>query len=81
MLCHYPTSTFNPASLLPSHVSAGLRPLGYRLQRGYSVLIPVTVETLSRLLQIADAVLQQGARPTVVPSEDRYGYSKISARQ
>jgi len=65
-----------PSVSAPLPASAPLRPLGYRVQRGYSVLIPVTVETLPRLLQIADAVLQQGARPTIVSSEDRYGYSE-----
>jgi uncharacterized protein YggE len=65
-----------PSVSVPLPAGAALRPLGYRVQRGYSVLIPVTVETLPRLLQIADAVLQQGARPTIVSSEDRYGYSE-----
>ncbi|MCS7193157.1 MAG: SIMPL domain-containing protein [Armatimonadetes bacterium] len=50
-----------------------LRPLGYRVQRGYGVTMPVSVETLDKLLQIADAVLQQGVRPMVV-TEERYGY-------
>lgn len=58
-------------STLPT--SAALRPLGYRVQRGYSVLIPVTVENLTRLLQIADAVLQQGARPAVTVDNGHYG--------
>ncbi|MCS7187472.1 MAG: SIMPL domain-containing protein [Armatimonadetes bacterium] len=55
----------------PSPVA--LRPLGYRVQKGYGIVLPVSVETLDKLLQLADAVLQQGARPTVV-TEERYGY-------
>ncbi len=59
------------SSGVPSPVA--LRPLGYRVQKGYGVTMPVSVEMLDKLLQIADAVLQQGARPTVT-AEDRYGY-------
>ncbi|MCS7264520.1 MAG: SIMPL domain-containing protein [Armatimonadetes bacterium] len=59
------------SSGIPSPIA--LRPLGYRVQRGYGVTMPVSVETLDKLLHIADAVLQQGARPTVV-TEERYGY-------
>ncbi len=50
-----------------------LRPLGYRVQRGYSITMPVTVEKLDELLKIADAVLKQGARLTVL-AEDRSYY-------
>ncbi len=59
------------SSGVPSPIA--LRPLGYRVQRGYGVTMTASVETLDKLLQIADAVLQQGARPTVT-TEDRYGY-------
>ncbi|MGQ9519250.1 MAG: SIMPL domain-containing protein [Candidatus Fervidibacter sp.] len=66
-------------SALPT--SAVLRPLGYRVQRGYSVLIPVTVENLTHLLPIADAVLQQGARPAVTvdsgPYSERLPYTLL----
>jgi len=57
---------------IPSPVA--LRPLGYRVQKGYGVVMPVSVENLDKLLKIADAVLQQGVRPTTVAGEERYGY-------
>jgi len=57
---------------VPSPVA--LRPLGYRVQKGYGVVMPVSVENLDKLLKIADAVLQQGVRPTTVTGEERYGY-------
>ncbi len=75
------TERFAVIPLQPS-VSSGLpattalRPLGYRVQKGYSVMLPVSVENLDKLLQIADAVLQQGARPTVTTDNGRYGYSE-----
>ncbi len=65
---------------LPPSISSGtpspiaLRPLGYRVQKGYGIMMPANVENLDKLLQIADAVLKQGARPTVVTGEERYGY-------
>lgn len=66
-----------PSISTPVPAPAALRPLGYRVQRGYSVMMPVTVEALDKLLQIADAVLQQGARPTVITGEERsYGYAE-----
>jgi len=73
------TERFAVIPLQPS-ISSGapspiaLRPLGYRVQRGYGVTMPISVENLDKLLQIADAVLKQGARPTVVTGEERYGY-------
>ncbi|MFA0737513.1 MAG: hypothetical protein LKKZDAJK_000601 [Candidatus Fervidibacter sp.] len=68
------TERFAVIPLQPS-ISSGasspiaLRPLGYRIQKGYGIMVPVSVENLDKLLQIADAVLKQGARPTVVTGE------------
>ncbi len=59
--------------------SLALRPLGYRVQRGYSLTLPVTVEKLGELLAIADAVLKHGARPTVLGGEERGYYSERPA--
>lgn len=64
----------NISSGVPSPVT--LRPLGYRVQRGYGVTMPVSVGTLDKLLQIADTVLQQGARPTVTTEERYSSYSE-----
>lgn len=73
------TERFAVIPLQPS-ISSGtpspvaLRPLGYRVQRGYGVTMSISVDALDKLLQIADAVLKQGARPTVLTGEERYGY-------
>ncbi len=74
------TDRFAVIPLQPSVLSGlpttALRPLGYRVQKGYSIMLPVSAEKLDKLLQIADAVLQQGARPTAIASDERYGYSE-----
>ena len=59
---------------LSSSTPIALRPIGYRIHRGYNLTLPVTVEKLNELLAIADAVLKHGARPTALLGEDRYTY-------
>jgi len=61
--------SFNITPLQPSLDSSSMNPttlpaLGYRAQRDYTVTPASDVKSIHKLIQIADAALQPGARPT-----------------
>jgi uncharacterized protein YggE len=60
--------------------SVALKPLGYRVQRGYSVQIPVTPNTLDNVIGMAGVILEHGARPSATPDSSSYGYSSYSSK-
>lgn len=66
-------SEFTVVPIMPGG-QAGLKPVGYRVQREYKICLPVTEKSLDKVMQVADAALSQGARPMTVPSSsyDRY---------
>lgn len=79
------TAKFNVTPLQPgggsSGSSAGIQPLGYRVQRDYKVSIPITAQSLESLLKIGDAALSAGARLPVQQSgyDDSYsGRTKLA---
>jgi len=60
--------------------SVALRPIGYRVQRGYSVQVPITPGTLDKVIDMAGVILEHGARPSAPPDSSSYGYSSYSSR-
>lgn len=49
--------------------SSTLKPLGYRVQREYKIILPAMGDSLDRALKIADAALSQGGRPLMLADQ------------